>query len=153
MSSNGFDGSAHRNQETSAQQRAVSIDHLPQLLHGRTVLLAGFALKTHGSFVKGLMPLRAGRAGFFFSFRFNAPASLKEPFFFNWSAATVTIPSTMAFTLHVFRLQSSGFGDGTESLRCSHDTAGGLHRLHRFHRLHGGHYDLRMRANVLRGLC
>merc|ERR1712072_1140715 len=48
----------------------------------RTVLLAGFALKTHGSLVRGFTPLRAGRAGFFFSFRFNAPASLKEPFFF-----------------------------------------------------------------------
>ena len=36
MSSNGFDGSAHRNPETSAQQRAVSIDHLLKLLHGES---------------------------------------------------------------------------------------------------------------------
>ena len=136
MSSNGFDESAHRNPETSAQQRAVSIDHLPQLLHGRTVLLAGFALKTHGSFVKGLMPLRVGRTVFFFSFRFNAPANFKEPFFFNRSAATVAIPIDKC--LHTLRLQSSGFGDGAINLRCNHDTAGSHHRLHRFRRLHGG---------------
>merc|ERR1719432_409013 len=64
----------------------------------RTVLLAGFALKTHGSLVNGFTPLRAGRAGFFLSFKLSAPASLNEPFFFNCSAATVTIPSTTAFT-------------------------------------------------------
>merc|ERR1719313_2358669 len=53
-----------------------------------TVCDAGFALKTHGSLVNGLMPLRAGVAGFFFSFKFNAPTNLKDPFFFNCPAAT-----------------------------------------------------------------
>merc|ERR1711972_1018060 len=53
-----------------------------------TVLEAGLALKTHGSLVKGLMPLRAGVAAFFFNFRFNAPTNLKDPFFFSCSAAT-----------------------------------------------------------------
>merc|ERR1719231_1410252 len=100
MSSNGFDGSPTATQErvrnNEASQLIISLSFF--MGRARTVLLAGFALKTHGSFVKGLMPLRAGWAGFFFSFRFNAPASLKDPFFFNWSAATVTIPSTMAFT-------------------------------------------------------
>merc|ERR1712087_1081464 len=91
---------------TATCERLPASPLLPQLIislsffigRALTVLLAGLALKTHGSFVKGLIPLRAGRAGFFFNFRFNAPASLKEPFFFNWSAATVTIPSTTAFT-------------------------------------------------------
>ena len=46
----------------------------------RTVLEAGFALKTHGSLVNGFTPLRAGLAGFFFNFKFKAPATLKEPF-------------------------------------------------------------------------
>merc|ERR1712176_389966 len=55
-----------------------------------TVLDAGFALKTHGSFVNGFTPFLAGVAGFFFSLRFNAPASLKEPFFFNSPAAIAT---------------------------------------------------------------
>merc|ERR1719258_26108 len=90
----------------TATQDRIRYTARPQLIislsffigRARTVLLAGFALKTHGSLVKGLMPFRAGRAGFFFSFKFNAPASLKEPFFFNWSAATVTMPSTMALT-------------------------------------------------------
>merc|ERR1712100_259140 len=91
---------------TAAQKRVRNTEEAPQLIisfsffmgRARTVLLAGFALKTHGSLVNGLMPLRAGRAGFFFNFRFKAPTSLKEPFFFNWSAATLTMPSTMAFT-------------------------------------------------------
>merc|ERR1711998_253236 len=90
----------------TASRKRMHYTERPQLIislsffmgRPRTVLLAGFALKTHGSFVKGLTPLRAGRAGFFFSFMFNAPASLKEPFFFNWSAATVTMPSITAFT-------------------------------------------------------
>merc|ERR1719350_2672970 len=63
-----------------------------------TVFDAGFALNTHGSFVNGFTPFRAGVAGFFFSFRFNMPQILNEPFFFNWSAATATRPSTAAFT-------------------------------------------------------
>merc|ERR1719230_2222353 len=45
-----------------------------------TVFEAGFALKTQGSFVNGLMPFFAGVAGFFFNFKFNMPASLKFPF-------------------------------------------------------------------------
>merc|ERR1719247_2473918 len=73
----------------------------------RTVLLAGFALKTHGSFVKGLTPFRAGLAGFFLSFMFNAPASLNDPFFFNCSAATLTMPSITAFTSFCFKPQVS----------------------------------------------
>merc|ERR1711863_67001 len=47
-----------------------------------TVFDAGLALNTHGSFVKGFTPLRAGVAGFFFNFTFNIPPSLKEPCFF-----------------------------------------------------------------------
>ncbi len=47
----------------------------------RTVLLAGLALKTQGSFVNGLTPLRAAFAGFFFSFMFSTPPSSNLPFF------------------------------------------------------------------------
>merc|ERR1719240_1664858 len=67
-----------------------------------TVFEAGFALKTHGSLVKGLTPLRAARAGFFLSLRFKAPASLKEPFFLSCSAATSMMPSMTAFTSLLF---------------------------------------------------
>ena len=57
-----------------------------------TVFEAGLALKTQGSLVKGLTPLRAGVAGFFFYFKFNAPARLKGPLFFSSSPATATKP-------------------------------------------------------------
>merc|ERR1719460_339311 len=90
---------------TATTKQALNTDP-PQLIislnffmgSARTVLLAGLALKTHGSLVKGLTPLRAGRAGFFLSFMLSAPASLKEPLFFSCSAAIVTMPSTTAFT-------------------------------------------------------
>merc|ERR1719311_828088 len=68
-----------------------------------TVLEAGLASKTQGSLVKGLMPLRAGRAGFFLSFKRRAPASLKEPFFLSCSAAISTSPSMQAFTSLLFK--------------------------------------------------
>merc|ERR1719378_257295 len=68
-----------------------------------TVFEAGLALKTHGSFVNGFTPFRAGVAGFFLSFKFNAPAILKEPFFFNCSAATATMPSMTPLTSFTFR--------------------------------------------------
>merc|ERR1719379_1934724 len=63
-----------------------------------TVFDAGFALKTQGSLVKGFTPLRAEVAGFFFNFKLSIPASLKDPFFFNSSAATPRMPSTALFT-------------------------------------------------------
>merc|ERR1712146_559429 len=56
----------------------------------RTVLDAGLALNTQGSLVKGFPPLRAGRAGFVFSFRFKAPPTLNAPFFFTCVAAMLT---------------------------------------------------------------
>merc|ERR1719281_541841 len=68
-----------------------------------TVLDAGFALKTHGSFVNGFTPFRAGVAGFDFSFRLSMPAILNEPVFFSWSAATPTTASTVCFTCDVFK--------------------------------------------------
>merc|ERR1719327_2611896 len=68
-----------------------------------TVFDAGFALKTHGSFVKGFTPFRAGRAGFFLSLRFKAPASLNDPFFLSCSAAISMMPSITAFTSLLFK--------------------------------------------------
>merc|ERR1719159_1619481 len=64
----------------------------------RTVFEAGFALKTQGSLVKGLKPLRAFVAGLFFSFMLSMPASLKEPDFFTCSTATPISASTTPFT-------------------------------------------------------
>src|SRR5689334_12139854 len=46
-----------------------------------TALLAGLAANTVGSFVKGLMPLRAGRAGRFTTTNFAKPGSTNKPFF------------------------------------------------------------------------
>merc|ERR550537_876579 len=69
----------------------------------RTVLEAGFALKTHGSLVNGLMPLRAFVAGLFFNFMLSMPASLKEPVFFTCSTATPMNASTMPLTSFVFK--------------------------------------------------
>merc|ERR1719238_70154 len=69
----------------------------------RTVLEAGLALKVHGSLVKGFTPLRAAVAGFFFSLRFRAPASLNWPFFLSSPAATSTRPSTTALTSFAFK--------------------------------------------------
>ena len=54
----------------------------------RTVLDAGFALKTQGSLVNAFTPLRAGVAGFFFNFNASMPESLNEPCFFNSPDAT-----------------------------------------------------------------
>merc|ERR1719247_2917160 len=69
----------------------------------RTVFEAGFALKTHGSLVKGLMPLRAFVAGLFFNFMLSIPATLKEPVFFTCSTATPMYASTTPFTSFVFK--------------------------------------------------
>merc|ERR1719390_537912 len=68
-----------------------------------TVLEAGFALKKQGSLVKGLMPFRAGVAGFFLSFRFKQPPSLKAPFFLSSAAAksmkaAITALASLGFT-------------------------------------------------------
>merc|ERR1719261_1320647 len=61
------------------------------MARARTVLEAGLALKTHGSLVNGLTPLRAGRAGFFLSFKFKQPPILKAP------VAVMAPPAFMAF--------------------------------------------------------
>eukprot|EP00403_Amphidinium_massartii_P027295 CAMPEP_0178398736 /NCGR_PEP_ID=MMETSP0689_2-20121128/14924_1 /TAXON_ID=160604 /ORGANISM="Amphidinium massartii, Strain CS-259" /LENGTH=119 /DNA_ID=CAMNT_0020019503 /DNA_START=115 /DNA_END=474 /DNA_ORIENTATION=+ len=69
----------------------------------RTVLLAGLALKTHGSLVKGWIPLRAAVAGLSLSFIFNMPASLKEPAFFTCVAERLISASTALFTSFLFK--------------------------------------------------
>jgi hypothetical protein len=67
-----------------------------------TVFDAGFALKTHGSFVKGFTPLRADLAGFFFNFKFKTPPSLKAPFFLTCVATTLMYASIAPFTALAF---------------------------------------------------
>merc|ERR1712048_1352488 len=67
-----------------------------------TVLLAGLALKTHGSLVNGFTPLRAGRASFFFNFMLRRPAILKEPFFLSSPAASSMYPVMMDRTTFGF---------------------------------------------------
>merc|ERR1719373_883963 len=64
----------------------------------RTVLLAGLALNTQGSLVKGFTPLRAATAGFFLSFMLRSPPSLNLPFFFNSPAASSRYEVTTALT-------------------------------------------------------
>merc|ERR1711879_1057261 len=90
-------------------RRTSLVHQLLELFHrkGSHVLDAGFALKTHGSFVKGLTPLRAGLAGRTFNFKFNKPAILKEPDFFNWSAPKDMKPSTASFTFFGFKSRDS----------------------------------------------
>merc|ERR1719191_832748 len=63
-----------------------------------TVFDAGFALNTHGSFVKGFTPLRAGLAGLTFSLSLMFWPILKVPVFFNSEAHTSMYASTAAFT-------------------------------------------------------
>jgi hypothetical protein len=48
-----------------------------------TALLAGFAANLCFSLVNGLIPLRAGLAGFFTTSNFAKPWSTKMPFFFS----------------------------------------------------------------------
>merc|ERR1719379_2604397 len=72
-----------------------------------TVLDAGLALKTKGSFVNGFTPFRAGVAFFVFSFRFNMPAILNEPVFFSSSPAIAIRPSIAPFTSDVFKPDDS----------------------------------------------
>ena len=57
--------------------------------------------------MNGFTPLRAGTAGFFFSFRFSAPANLNEPVFLSSSPMTVKRPSTTAFTSFGFNSVAS----------------------------------------------
>src|SRR5580704_12100899 len=64
----------------------------------RTALLAGFAANLCFSFVNGLMPSRAGRAGFFTTTNFAKPGRTKTPFFLSSLCPTVTSVSTTVFT-------------------------------------------------------
>merc|ERR1711904_451737 len=68
-----------------------------------TVFEAGFALKTHGSLVNGLMPFFAFVVGLCFNFILSIPASLKEPVDFTCSTATAISASTTPFTSLVFK--------------------------------------------------
>src|SRR3954469_18244858 len=70
-----------------------------------TVLLAGLAAKVVGSFVNGLIPLRAGRAGFFLTTNLAKPCRTKEPFFFSSLWPISVTASTIALT--VLRVMSS----------------------------------------------
>src|ERR1700691_4577895 len=56
----------------------------------RTALLAGFAANVCSCLVNGLMPLRAGRAGFFTTVNFAKPWSTNTPAFFSslWAKTT-----------------------------------------------------------------
>merc|ERR1719231_1369164 len=63
-----------------------------------TVFEAGLALNTHGSFVNGFTPLRAGVAGFTFNLRLMKVPNLNLPPFFSCCAAKVTTPSIAPLT-------------------------------------------------------
>merc|ERR1719229_758476 len=85
---------------TAAAQLTISLNFF--MGKPLTVLLAGFALNTHGSFVKGLTPFRAGVAGLFLSFRLTQAPILKDPCFLSSAAATANKPSTAALTSFAF---------------------------------------------------
>merc|ERR1719373_1092074 len=85
---------------TTAAQLTISLNFF--MGKPLTVLLAGFALNTHGSFVKGLTPFRAGVAGLLLSFRLRQPPILKDPCFLSSPAATASRPSTAALTSFPF---------------------------------------------------
>merc|ERR1719152_908668 len=89
---------AHRDLKAPKRSQAVHAQFTSSLSFfigsAFTVLDAGFALKTHGSFVNGFTPFRAGVAGFDFSFKFSIPAILNEPVFF---MTGVFFPAFMAF--------------------------------------------------------
>merc|ERR1719189_437664 len=89
-----------RNRRLEIAQFTISLNFF--IGNTLTVLLAGLALKTHGSLVKGLTPLRAATAGFFFSFMFKTPPSLNLPFFFSSEAANSKYVVTTAFTFFGF---------------------------------------------------
>ena len=55
----------------------------------RTALLAGLAANFCFSFVKGLIPSRAGRAGFFTTTNFAKPGRTNVPLFFSSLWATL----------------------------------------------------------------
>ena len=119
MSSNGFDGSAHRNPGTSAQQRGVSIDHLLKLLHGEGPhRLAGWLrLEDAWFFRERVNALASWSGGLFLQLQIQRSSKLEGTVLLQLVGRDRN--DTLDNGLHVFRLQSSGFGDGTESLRCS----------------------------------
>merc|ERR1712182_126872 len=95
-------GNVHTSQSYAYRRSLQSIVLSFFIGRQRTVFEAGFALKTHGSLVKGFTPLRAFVAGLFFSFMFSMPATLKEPDFLTCSTATPMNASTTPFTSFVF---------------------------------------------------
>ena len=76
-------GSAEHTAEEIAEIRRREAGEAARLLAGRafTALLAGFAAKVVGSFVNGLIPLRAGRAGFLMTTNLAKPGTTKAPLF------------------------------------------------------------------------
>merc|ERR1719273_2243542 len=85
---------------TQIYRRCAQLSDSLNFLRGSTFTVCdlGFALKTHGSLVKGFTPLRAGTAGFILSFMLSTPANLKEPIFFSSFAAMSTTAPKTAFT-------------------------------------------------------
>jgi len=86
---------SRRNQATASLSALIG--------RARTPLLAGFAGNFCFSFVNGLMPSRAGRAGFFTTTNFAKPGSVKTPFFLSSRCATSARASTTSFTCFLER--------------------------------------------------
>merc|ERR1719299_251193 len=91
----------HTQSQPTRAQLIISLNFF--IGRARTVFDAGFALKTHGSFVNGLTPFFAGLAGFCFSFMLIAPASLKDPDVLSCAVASPMYASTHSFTCLPFR--------------------------------------------------
>merc|ERR1719150_79458 len=90
----------HGPRHTSNYTRCAQLSDSLNFFSGSTLTVCdfGFALKTHGSLVKGFTPLRAGTAGLILSFMLSTPANLKEPVFFSSFAAMPTTAPNTAFT-------------------------------------------------------
>merc|ERR1719361_2046951 len=91
-----------RSRKRCANIGSVQLSDSLNFFRGSTLTVwdFGFALKTHGSLVKGFTPLRAGTAGFNLSFILSTPANLKEPFFFSsFAAISTTAPKTALTSL------------------------------------------------------
>ena len=80
----------------SASQATASLTALTG--RARTALLAGLAANICFSFVNGLMPSRAGRAGFFTTTNFAKPCRTKMPVLLELLVPDVTRVSTTCFT-------------------------------------------------------
>merc|ERR1712014_400425 len=130
MSSNGSDGSAHRDPECA--KLSLPVDHLLKLLHGESPHRLACWLGLEDAWLLGEWVYTLARWSSRLLFELQVKCTSK----FEGAALLQLIGcnrhNTLDDSFHVLRFQSRGFGNGAICLGRSHDTAGGLHRPHRF---------------------